>query len=123
MWYAQDGLPTPLDSMDPEHMTNLFHYLLRNADRLYQHKIWKDLRDSDSAEEVFAAYTQQQLPPGPEAWIRSTAFFRALHRRMMNHGSINPDSLELEGESRNGQGQDTPAVERRILQLEAGGDA
>jgi hypothetical protein len=112
MWYAQDGLPTPLESMDPGHMANLYHYLLRNADRLYQHKIWKEIRDSGSAEEVLAAYTQQQLPPGPEAWIRSTPFFLALYRRMRNHGSINPDSLAIEG-GPNGQGREEQGGEER----------
>lgn len=96
MWYAQDGLPVPLQTMEPGHMVNLFKYLLRNAERLYEHKLWAEMKRLKGDE---AAFAQLQLPQDPEQWIQTTPFFRALKRRIMNYGSINPDSLTLEGAS------------------------
>ena len=79
--------------MDMSHMLNLRNYLLRNAERLYVHKAWL-LRKRAGL--LGAILEFKELPQDPEQWIRSTPFFIQLTARILNAGSIPPDSLEID---------------------------
>lgn len=89
MWYCQDGMPMTLDEMEPSHKSNVLAFLLRRADNLYRHKVWRDAY-------LLGEDIGHQLPQDPVQWLTATPLMQELARRLNEEGSIEPDSLQIE---------------------------
>jgi hypothetical protein len=132
VWQTRDGMPIPLDEMDPQHRANTLRFLRRRADYLRTAYYWVAGRIfAEAPDEVWAQHEQDMtlaLEPPAAAWLETKPLIielaRLVRKDELDANSIDGEVVSEEEIPRRGRlicdGPDTDTLrasfERRAIQ-------